>query len=201
MSTNTIRTETVAEEEAWPGLPPTQTIESFQNGYVPSRIYGPARLIRLLYDGAVGPEGFSKAPSNPHGSFWCAENDVLALKNRLILEMKRQGGNYSTFLDRMAFALRDALRVKLAICHDWSPRLDSFARLTLPYDQEIYGLVGLAAGQPPYSKNHPGYEKAIALDTVLVGGMKQYVIHFGLPANSAAKEWVEECPGFQLFRC
>ena len=114
-------------------------------------------------------------------------------------DLKKQGSvDRATYLDRMAFALRDAFRQKLAICRDWTPRFDTFARLTIPPQKVVVGLIGEAKGQHVYSSAFPGHESAIAPDTNLSGGLMQYVIRFDLPANDAATNWIQDGLSFNL---
>lgn len=149
----------------------------------------------------MSAEGFEKDPSNVFGSFWFDEDDVLRIKTRLEADLKKDPVDRETYLNRMAFAISDSLRQMLAISHDWTPRFEFIARLTLPPQKSVVGLVGTARGQNPYSKEIPGYEKAIAPDTILSGGLKQYVLRFDLPANAAAKDWIQDGINFSsLYR-
>lgn len=149
----------------------------------------------------MSAEGFERDPSNPTGWYWFDEVDVLCIKAQLEADLKKDPVDRETYLNRMAFAIRDNMRQMLAICHDWTPRFDSIARLTLPPQKSVVGLVGLARGQNPYSAKIPGYEKAIAPDTTLSGGLKQYVLRFDLPANAAAADWIQHGINFSsLYR-
>ena len=192
MNSSYIRTETIRQEEAWGGAPNAQITNSFKAGYSPSRIFGPARFLRLLYGGGMGAEGFKLNPSNVYGCYWFAEDDVLQIKARLAEDLNKEPASRDTYLNRMAFALRNELRQGLAVCRDWSPRFDTFARLTLPAQKSVVGLTGVAKGQHVYSSEFPGQAVAIAPDTELSGGLRQYVIRFDLPANAAAIGWIHD---------
>ncbi len=194
-----IRTEVIPFSEAWGGMLDSTISNSFKNGYSPSRLHGPARFLRLLYEGGMGAEGFEKKPSHALGCFWFAEDDILKIKADLEADLKKQGSlDRATYLNRLGFALRNEIRQKLAICRDWSPRFDAFARLTIPLQRMVVGLIGEAKGQNVYSSDFPGHESAIAPDTNLSGGLMQYVIRFDIPANDAATKWIEPRLNFSL---
>ena len=194
-----IRTELIPFNAAWGGTLESTISNSFKHGYSPSRLHGPAQFLRLLYEGGMGAEGFKKKPSHALGCFWFAEADILRIKAELQADLKKQEpSNRATHLNRMGFALRNEIRQKLAICRDWSPRFDTFARLTIPPQQAVVGLIGEAKGQDVYSPDFPGHESAIAPDTNLSGGLMQYVIRFDIPANAAATNWIEPHLNFSL---
>jgi hypothetical protein len=196
-----LRTEIIRVNEAWVGLPDATVTNSFQGGYSPRRIFGPARLLRLLYGGGLGAEGFAKHPSNVPGQYWFAEADVLRIKNRLELDARKGAPDRATYLNRMAFALRNEFRQLLAVCRDWTPRFDTLARLTVPPGKSVVGLVGPARGQNVYSSSFPGHEQAVAPDTHLAGGLTQYVLRFDVPANGGAPDWIRDGLSFDsLYR-
>jgi hypothetical protein len=199
-----IRTESTRIDEAWEGPVDATVVDSFQNNiYLPLRIFGPAQFLRLLYGGNLGAEGFAKKPSNVTGWYWFAENDVVAIKSALEKDLKPFSVDRATYLNRMAFALRNEFRQKLAICRDWSPRFDFIARLTIPPQKSVVALVGIAKQQHVYSNRFPGYRAAIAPDTELSGGLKQYVLRLDMPANSDAikSNWIRDDLNFNsLYR-
>ena len=187
-----IRTDIIRVNEAWGGMPDAAVTNSFAGVYSPARISGPARFLRLLYGGGLGAEGFKLNPSNVHGCYWFAEGDVLRIKEWLDSDLKKGSLDHVTYLNRMAVALRNELRQQLAICRNFSPRFDSFARLTVPPQKSVAALVGTARGQRAYSLNAPHYSAASAKDTKLSGGLTQYVMRFDIPANAAGKNWIQE---------
>ena len=148
----------------------------------------------------MGAEGYAKDPSDVYRWYWFADEDVARIKAGLESDLKKGSTDRATYLNRIAFALRNEFRQKLAICRDWSPRFDFIARLTIPPQQAVVGLVGRAKGQHVYSDKFPGHEKAIAPDIHLSGGLKQYVIRFDVPANAAAGNWVQVSRFDSLYR-
>jgi hypothetical protein len=200
MYSSHIRTETIDEKEAWGESPSSQVANSFKNGYVPARLFGPARFVRLLYGGGVGAEGFSKNPSNVYGCFWINEEDLLHIRDALRNDLSNQeSAGKAVSMNRMGFALRHELRQMLAICRDWTPTFDFVARLAVPRDGSVVGLVGGAKGQHVYSSEFPDYQSAIADDTDLSGGLMQYVMRFDIPANQPASHWIQSDLNFDLF--
>ena len=193
-----IRTNTIRLHEAWGGFPNADITNSFLGGYKPTKVYGPARLLRLLYDGAPGAEGIAEDPSNLHGFYWFAEDEIRSIKDWLDSDLKKDSLDRVTYLNRMAIALRNELRQQLAICRNWSPRFDFFARLTVPPQKSVVGLVGTVRGQRVYDSNNPRYPSVSTKDTKLSGGLKQYVINFKMPANSSGMNWIQDALSFDL---
>ncbi len=206
MGAHAIRAEIITSKEAWGGPPPEWVLSTFTGGAWPSRIYGPARFLRLLYHGGVDfdvtklessrdivptPTPGQYALSDFPGGFWISENEFNEIKSSVENDLKGQAtAGAATNRDRLEMALRMQLRYKMAVCRDWSPCFDSVSLLTLPSQKSIMGLVGKARQQPAYNNTFPNHMSALAKDTILKGGITQFVINWKLPANSGLKDCI-----------
>lgn len=175
-----VQLESIASSEAW--QPDADTVSSFSGPYRACRLKGPATLVRLVTTGGRAPEGQKFKANRRDGSFWFAERDFQRLKAQAHADLRGQG-NSKQLHDRLGMYLRHQFRDLLAVRRDWTPSFDGYVRLSLTAGESLVALVGAANGQPVYSPNFSGESSARLAGIALAGGLTQFVIDFGFPAN------------------
>ena len=171
---------------AW--QPDADTIRSFDGSYQAGQLHGSARLVRLLSHAGQAPEGQFYTSNRDDGSYWFEEAAMQKLKADALTDLRAQGkANPSALAAYLRLQLRDVL----AIRRDWTPSFDYYALLQIPAKASLIALIGKIKKQGVYSRNVPGSSSAGRQGIFLPGGLTQYVINFGHPANTPAKDWIQ----------
>lgn len=179
------RVEYISPSEAW--TPDWPTICSFRSAsFFPCRLHGPTRLVRLLSLAGVAPEGQAYAGNRTDGSFWFPEAEFRAVQSGAMADLASQSNGSSDpgrSRDRLRAYLRLQFRDLLAVRRDWTPSFDQYAVLVIPEGMSAIVLLGKVAPQPVYNPASNAGRVANSEGVVLGGGLTQFAIHFGFPAN------------------
>jgi hypothetical protein len=155
---------------------PTSVLATFkQNPVSVVRFSGPHAFYR-----AAGWDSNKGRLASAYGSWW-ADSLVLAQIGNQITMFEKW---LPTDLLRRAWPAQ--YRGATALCENWNDMKEMF-RLDLPASEAIFGLAGLAAAQPQFSRRDPASRKT----PMFAGGAEQIYFKRTPTLNSVNPLWVQ----------